>query len=578
MIELATASLENEAPDASFSIDETVNDKGHLFLSDFAQKIYLDKYAWKDENGDPTEVWPDTAWRVTSNVMGALGYTREDDEFQRVFQLIHDRKFIPGGRYLYATGRPLHQVNNCVMFRCEDSREGWADMLHKCAMALQTGAGIGVVYSDVREEGAPIRKTGGIASGPLSVMNMVNEIGRHIVQGGTRRSAIWAGLHWNHPDALKFIYAKDWPQEIKDLKDPDKGGRFDFPAELDTTNISIILDTAFFEAYGDPTHAQHGLAQRVYHETVAQMIKTGEPGFSIDAFENEGENLRNACTEVTSYDDSDICNLGSLNLSRIESKEELAEATRYAMLFLLAGSVYSDVPTAKIGEIRAKNRRTGLGLMGVHAWLLQRHYRYEMNDELRTWMSVYEQESDEAAEFWATIHDLSIPVKKRAIAPNGSISYVGDTTPSAEPIPFVAYKRRFIEGRKEYQHTYVIDPTARFLIDNYNIDPDEIEDSHVLAYNYERRIKFQADMQEYIDHAISSTINLPYPITDEAEVKDFADTLMKYLPRLRGITCYPDGSRSGQPFTPVPYQFAIEREGVIFEGEEELCVGGACST
>lgn len=570
MIELVTASLDAEDP-----TPELPKEDERVFLSEFAQKIYTDKYSWKDEQGEPTEVWPDTAWRVTENVMGALGYKPGDREFEAVLQLIYERKFIPGGRYLYAAGRELHQTQNCVLYRCEDSREGWADMLHKCAMALQTGAGVGVVYSDVREEGAPIRKTGGIASGPMSVMHMVNEIGRHIVQGGTRRSAIWAGLHWNHPDVFKFIHAKDWPQEIKDLKNPDKGGRFDFPAPLDLTNISVILDTEFFEAYEDPHHRRHNLAKRVYEETSAQMVKTAEPGFSVDAFENEGENLRNACTEITSHDDSDICNLGSVNMSRIESIEEFARAVHYGTLFLMAGTVYSDVPTEKIAEVRVKNRRLGLGLMGVHSWLLERGERYGMTDELREWLSVYRDESDSSALFWAAVHDLSVPVKRRAMAPNGSISYVGETTSSIEPIPFVAVKRTFIEGRDTYQHTYMIDPTAARHIAS-GVDPDSIEDSHVLAYDYERRIKFQAEFQEYVDHAISSTINLPYAIVDPDELRTFQDTLMRYLPRLRGITCYPDGAREGQPFVPVPYEFAKEREGVIYEGNEETCVGGLC--
>ena len=569
MIELATADLEREAPSPDLPLEDE-----RIFMSDFAQKIYTDKYAWKDENGEPTEVWPDTAWRVTDNVMGALGYAPEDDEFQEVFNLIYERKFIPGGRYLANAGRPFHQTQNCVLYRCEDSREGWAECLHKSAMALQTGAGVGVVYSDIREEGAPIRKTGGVASGPISVMEMVNEVGRHIMQGGNRRSAIWAGLHWNHPDVFKFIYMKDWPEEIKALKNKDSEK---YAAPLDKTNISVILDTEFFEAMKDEGHPKHRLAKRVYRETVAQMVKTAEPGFSIDAYENEGENLRNACTEVTSHEDSDICNLGSVNMSRIEDLDEFKKAVKYGILFLLAGTEYSDVPTEKVKQVREKNRRLGLGLMGIHAWLLKRGYRYEMVPELREWMEAYRQVANSASFDWALEHNLSIPIKNRAIAPNGSISYLGETTSSIEPIIYVAYKRTFVEGKDVQQHTYVIDPTAASLIENDGVDPNTIEDSHVLALNYERRIAFQAELQEYVDHGISSTINLPHPIIDPDEVQDFADTLFPYLHRLRGVTCYPDGARGGQPFTPVDYDFAKSREGVIYEGDEETCVGGVCA-
>src|SRR5690606_26925539 len=197
--------------------------------------------------------------------------------------------------------------------RAEDSREGWADLMQKATMALMTGAGIGVVYSDVRPEGTIIKRTGGKATGPLALMQMLNEAGRGIMQGGSRRSAIWAGLHWIHPDIFKFIQIKNWSPEVRALKEKD----FNFPATLDGTNISVILDDDFFVAYDDPNHKDYSLAHNVYWATVRQMLKTAEPGFSIDVGPNRGENLRNACTEVTSSDDSDICNLGSINMSRI---------------------------------------------------------------------------------------------------------------------------------------------------------------------------------------------------------------------------------------------------------------------
>lgn len=179
-------------------------------MSEWAVKQYQDKYSWKDDTGTPIEDWSDTALRVTTHVLGALGYSDRDWEFRRLWSMIAQRKFIPGGRYLASSGREMHQTNNCFLYRCVDSREGWADVVRKCIMALSTGGGVGVVYSDIREDGAPIRKTGGVATGPLSPACMVNEVARHVMQGGHRRSAIWGGLHWNHPDIFAWISAKDW--------------------------------------------------------------------------------------------------------------------------------------------------------------------------------------------------------------------------------------------------------------------------------------------------------------------------------------------------------------------------------
>jgi ribonucleoside-diphosphate reductase alpha chain len=120
--------------------------------------------------------WREVANRVASNVLGAVDAPR--GMVGEVANLIAERKFMPGGRYLYAAGRDFHQVQNCLLLRAEDSREGWAEHVSKSTMALMTGAGIGAVYSDLREKGAHIRKTGGTSSGPLALMQMTNEVGR----------------------------------------------------------------------------------------------------------------------------------------------------------------------------------------------------------------------------------------------------------------------------------------------------------------------------------------------------------------------------------------------------------------
>jgi ribonucleoside-diphosphate reductase alpha chain len=540
-------------------------------MSPFATNIYEDKYAWKDDDGTVTEQWEDTALRVTTHVLGALGYEEGDREFEKVLQFISERKFMPGGRYLYASGRSLHQTQNCLLMKAVDSREGWAELLSNAAMALQTGAGIGVDYSDIRPSGSPIKRTGGVASGPNPLASMVNEIGRGVMQGGSRRSAIWAGLVWDHGDIFDFIRCKDWPQELRALKEKDKT----FPMHMEFTNISVLLNDEFFEAYEDPQHEKHELAQSVYELTIRKMVKTAEPGLSIDVGDNAGETLRNACTEVTSSEDSDICNLGSINLANIETIEEMREVVQYATLFLLAGTEYSHVPYQKVAQVRHKNRRLGLGLMGVHEWLLKRDYRYEPNEELGEWASEYAKSTEIAAE-WADKHGLTHPIKTRAIAPTGTIGIIAETTTGIEPMFCVAYKRRYIKDG-DWVYQYVVDPTARRLVDDHGLDPDHIEDAYRLAYDIERRVAFQAWMQQFVDHAISSTINLPYVIDDADEAQDFGDMLYEHLPKLRGITCYPDGARGEQPLTVAPYDYAIAQEGVIFEEDPSAaCLSGQC--
>lgn len=459
-------------------------------------------------------------------------------------------------------------TGNCMLMSVEDSREGWGDLWRKAGMALMTGAGIGVEYSHVRHEGAIVRRTGGYASGPISLMSTVNEMGRVIMQGGSRRSAIWAGLGWDHPDIFKFITCKQWPKWLRERKAID----MKTPAAMELTNISVRLDDEFFKAYHDPKHPKHGHAHEVYTQTVRAMCKTGEPGFSVDTGRNRGEWLRNACTELTSSDTDDVCNLGSINLGKVDNIEELDDVVDAATLFLLAGTVYSHLPYDEVHAVREKNRRLGLGLMGIHEWLLKRGKQYGPDAELETWLKRYATSTKKAAA-WANVHSLSRPVKTRAIAPTGTIGIIAETTTGIEPIYCTAYKRRYLRG-KDWVTQYVVDPTARRLVEE-GAAPESIEDATSLSYDPERRISFQAWVQRHVDHGISSTINLPHPLTrDEADT--LGQVMIKYLPDLRGITVYPSGARGLDPLHPTSYTNAVKHEGFVIEEEQERCIGGVC--
>lgn len=549
-------------------------------LGAFAQTIADNRYAHTTIDFatglQRKETWEEIAYRTVNNVLDALPGAVAPRTVVQIQHAVRARKFMPGGRYLYASGRPFHQTQNCLLLRAQDSREGWGQLMQHCTQALMTGAGLGVNYSHLREEDSPLARSGGTSSGPLSLMEMVNSLARGARQGGARRGAIWAGMRWSHPDIHKFINVKNWSHDLRAMKEKD----FNAWAPLDCTNISVCLDDAFFTAYHMPWHPEHNIARGVYWAVIANMLETGEPGLSIDVGRNAGEDLRNACTEITTADDSDICNIGSINLARIDTIEEFRTMVELGTIFLLAGSVYSDVPYPHVRDVRTKNRRLGLGLMGVHEWLLKRGRTYGPDAELGKWLEVYAQSTD-IARAYAAQYGLSAPVKTRAIAPNGTIGIVAETTTSGEPMLYVAYKRRFRDG-DVWKFQYVVDPCAKRLIES-GVSPDAIETADTLSADVERRVSFQAWLQTYVDHAISSTINLPRwgsVLNNPSRIVPFGEMLLKYLPHLRGITVFPDGSRgAGQPITHVPYAEAFDAEGETFvEGGDvcELTKGESC--
>jgi ribonucleoside-diphosphate reductase alpha chain len=433
-----------------------------------------------------------------------------------------------------------------------------------------TGGGIGIDYSRLRASGKALSRTGGTASGPIPLMSAINEIGRNVMQGGSRRSAIYASLNWRHEDINQFLGIKNWSDVVKEQKLKD----FNFPGPLDMTNISVNYDDAALVG---------GLENNpVFLKNVRQAMETAEPGFSFNFGDKQNETLRNACTEVTSEDDSDVCNLGSINLGNISSLDEFKNVVALASKFLVCGTLRADLPYDKVYKVREKNRRLGLGLMGIHEWLLKRGQGYEVTPELHEWLKVYESESKRSADEHCDRFFISRPVAYRAIAPTGSIGILAGTTTGIEPLFAVAYKRRFLTEGTKWKFQYVVDGTADLLINKFGVKPESIQSALDLSEDYEKRIKFQADIQDYVDMSISSTINLPSWGTarnNEKEVGAFAATLAKYAPRLRGFTCYPNASRGGQPLTACDYEEALKHKDVVYE-ENDICElsgkGGSC--
>lgn len=545
------------------------------FRSSFSENIFNFKYKHEGAN-----TWSELADTLVYDVCGQF---MNIGDMTQLAQYINDMKFVPGGRYLYYAGRPKKFFNNCYLLKAEeDTREDWAMLSWKSESCLMTGGGIGADYSVYRGEGSPLGDTGGLASGPIPKMEMTNEIGRRVMQGGSRRSAIYASLSAEHPDAEKFLYVKDWERypvpgtglTLKDLKERD----FNWPAPLDMTNISLNYSDPWlqhYEATGD--------VGTIFRQNVRQALKSAEPGFSFNFGDKANETLRNACTEVTSEDDSDVCNLGSLNLSRINNKAELADVIRLATMFLICGTLRAHLPYQKIHDVREKNRRLGLGLMGVHEWLIQKGYRYEVVPELHEWLTIYRDVSDSTSRAFADKLGVSRPVANRAIAPTGTLGILAGTTTGIEPLYAVAYKRRYLKNGTDWHYQYVVDGTAKQLIEFYDADPDKIESAIDLAADPERRIAFQADVQDYVDMSISSTINLPAwgsNLNNEDRVDDFAQTLARYAKRLRGFTVYPDGARGGQPLTSVSYSEARLHDGNEYaEQTHDICDltgGGTC--
>jgi ribonucleoside-diphosphate reductase alpha chain len=257
---------------------------------------------------------------------------------------------------------------------------------------------------------------------------------------------------------------------------------------MDMTNISVILDDDFFEAYWttrrDQTDGRPRLAHTVYWTAVEKMLTTGEPGFSVDTGENAGEHLRNACTEVTSarrqrhlqprLDQPGPRRLGRGVRRLVSWAPPSCSAARCTQGALRGGRRHPD-----------EEPPPRLGLMGIYEWLVKRGYAYEPNDELATsgWRST-PRASALVADVLRRLPRRSPPGQDPRHRPDRHHRHPRrDHDRHRAPVRS-RLQARYLKGTK-WHFQYVVDATAQRLVDQ-GVDPDKLETAYDLAKDPER--------------------------------------------------------------------------------------------
>jgi ribonucleoside-diphosphate reductase alpha chain len=230
-----------------------------------AMEIFKNRYALTSK-----ETWSECANRVASNV--CKDYV-SPTLLKEIEEIIRTQKFIPAGRYLANAGK-TRMFTNCLALSVEDSKEGWSEALHKSSLALMKQCGVGIDVSKVRHRGAKMVSSGGIASGAVSVLHMINEVAAHIKAGGLRRVALSSSMHWKQRDMEEYLSVKQLTPEQVKAREKD----YNYRTSLDNMNISVRLDDEFVKGleYNDL-----GIVD-LYHKIIDLMVETGEPGLSIN--------------------------------------------------------------------------------------------------------------------------------------------------------------------------------------------------------------------------------------------------------------------------------------------------------
>src|SRR5688572_1524723 len=601
---------------------------GPAQLNQNARTVIEKRYLIKDATGTPTEKPEDMFWRVATTVAEAdrrygAGEPAVSQLARDFYALMTERRFEPNSPTLMNAGRPLGQLSACFVLPIEDSlsngQNGIYDTLRAMALIHQSGGGTGFSFSRLRGKGSMVRSTTGVASGPISFMQLYDASTDAVKQGGTRRGANMGILRVDHPDVMDFIACKE------DL------------TKITNFNISVGITTKFMEAVKadgeydliDPaSKAVVGQlkAREVWDKMIMGAWRTGEPGvFFIDE-----ANRYNPVPHLGQYEATnpcgeqpllpyDVCNLGSINVGYYVRDGQMdwdafKRDIHLSTHFLDNIIDVNKYPLPEIDALAKRIRRIGLGVMGFADALIRLGVAYDSPEGVEWGRKVMEfldvqgkKESERLANergafpewarsIWGPDETCARDADGKRIrpmqllrncnvttvAPTGTISIIAGCSSGLEPLFAVAFMRNqagvmmpdvnedfvAVAKREGWYSDALMERIAREGHVAFPEVPEQWQRVFVTANQItpDWHVRMQAAFQLHCDSAISKTTNFAHTATVE-DVRAIYE--LAYDLKAKGVTVYRDGSRDNQVLsTGATEKAKAERDGSGSEKRE----------
>jgi len=431
------------------------------------------------------------------------------EKISEYYDMMTSQVFLPNSPTMMNAGGRLGQLSACFVLDMPDDMGKIMKATSDAALIFKSGGGVGINYSDLRQEGDIVASTSGVASGPVSFMNIINTVTEVVKQGGKRRGANMGIIETWHPDVEKFITNKT------------EAG------VLENFNISVGIWEDFWNSLVNSEDGKYTLrsprdkspireinAHQLIDLIALSAWKSAEPGliffdqinkYNVFAKARGGPiRATNPCGEQSLYP-YESCNLGSINLANLVKKkldgeyefdwqgyeEIIIKSTRF-LDNVIDVNLY---PVTEIDIASKDSRRIGLGVMGVADLLykLRIPYNskqgYEFQTKLAEALTYYSMEESVALaksrgkfplcskteypegkipvsgyyekskeqhffDWGALIEKIKIHgirnVLTTTVAPTGTLSMIADCSNGMEPTFALVFEKRVTVGRFFY--------------------------------------------------------------------------------------------------------------------------------
>jgi len=378
------------------------------------------------------------SWSEFLKMLEEKAFDAHETRIREFYELMVSKKFLPNTPALVNFGNRFGMGSACFVLKVDDSIESIMQTLSNAAKIFQSGGGVGYNFSRLRPEGDIVRSTSGVASGPISFIELYDKMTEVIKQGGVRRGANMGILNSNHPDIEKFVVAK-------------KGNK-----ALTNFNISVMIMPEFWDCFENnkpyplvnPRNGQvvrSVNARELFDLIVYQAWESAEPGVlffdRINEFNPFLETLgpidcTNPCSEVLLYP-NESCNLGSINVwAFVEENEDgelffnwnaLKKTIILATRFLDNVIDVNNYPLPEIEKTTLSTRKIGLGVMGVGDLLYELRLPYD-SEEGRAFM----EQLMEFVNFHSKLASIELarergpfPLFEKSFYPQGKMPFAG---------------------------------------------------------------------------------------------------------------------------------------------------------
>jgi ribonucleoside-diphosphate reductase alpha chain len=534
-------------------------------FSENALKILKARYFLKNEKGELVDKTPEDLFRRVADAIASAEKTQADrKKYAEAFlRIMAGRDFLPNSPTLTGAGRGMC-LSACFVLPIEDSLDSIFETVKNAALVHKEGGGTGFDFSRLRPKGSLVRKTQGVASGPVSFLKVIDAATEAVKQGGTRRGANMGLLRVDHPDIEEFVQMK---------LDGTSVGNFNISVAATDAFMAALKAGASYDIIDPHLGAPVGKkdARKVFQLIVESAWAVGDPGLifidRVNAANPTAEigpiRATNPCGEQPLHD-YESCNLGSINLAnfydpRPRAKdhfdwERFAEVIRLGVRFLDNVIDVNRYPLPQIDATTRASRRIGLGIMGWADLLLLLKVRYDSTKALAL--------ADKVASFLraeATAASRALAVERGSfpaiaksvykggkmrnatvftIAPTGTISRLAGCSSSIEPVFAFEVVSKIIDAELKDVHPIYAEWKAK---NPGKTLPDYFRAAHEISPEW--HIKTQAAFQKHVDNSVSKTVNFPHEASVEEVEKAY---LRAWDLGTKGITIYRDGCRESQ--------------------------------